>query len=434
MIINIKKMGSALLCGAILLSSTACSDTKKDVSSTKEKETQKETKEDTNVNFIKASRISSPTDDEMERYMNVFYEKHKDFYKNTMREFLGGADSNVIYSPVNVYIALGMLTRCVDGDAQLELLNLLGDDSIDDVKENVKFLFEYLSVDEDRYMTTLANSIWLNSNVEFKEEVLKDLGKEYYSSSYTGEMGTEALNKMFRDWINDNTNNLLKEQVSNLELDSETVMAIVSTIYYKVEWCEKFTEELTSEGEFYSDSTIDCEYMHISLSMPIYYAEDFEAVAISTLNGVVWYFLPNEGVSPDSLLTNDTMYDLINGETDLCDIKYALINCSIPKCDLESQLDLQSKLSALGVNSIFCDGDFTPLTDENILVSEIIHGARLIVDEDGVEAAAFTEILMKNTALEPEEIIEFNCNRPFVTVITEYNVPIFTSVVNNPVA
>ncbi|MCQ2533309.1 MAG: hypothetical protein MJ172_01900 [Clostridia bacterium] len=419
----VKKTGSIIMSSVMLMGMSGCSEAGEAI--------EKEIEEVNKINSVEAASISDPDCGEWERFQNDFYAKHQDFYMNTMSSFLVEG-KNTIYSPVNVYIALGMLTRCVEGESQEELLKLLGDDSVDAVKENIKFLFEYLSVDEGRYITTLANSIWLNSNVEFKEEVLEELGEDYYSSSFVGEMGTEALNEMFRDWLNDNTNNLLKNQVSNLELSEDIIMAIVSTIYYKVEWAEQFTEGLTCEEVFYGEEEVSCDFMHNSLSLILYTGENFEAVALPTLNGEVWYFLPNEGVSPEEVLNSKEMYDLIAGNTEGIEAQFAMVNCSIPKFDLESQIDLVSKLRDLGINSIFDNADFSPITDESLYVSDIIHGARLITDEEGVEAAAFTEILTKNACIEVGEILDFKCDRPFVTVVSEYNVPIFTGVVINP--
>ena len=57
----------------------------------------------------------------------------KAFYKKTLAQVLGaskaaGKDSgkNALYSPINVYLALAMLTETTDGDSRQQLLDLLG--------------------------------------------------------------------------------------------------------------------------------------------------------------------------------------------------------------------------------------------------------------------------------------------------------------------
>ena len=54
-------------------------------------------------------------------------------------------------------------------------------------------------------------------------------------------------------------------------------------------------------------------------------------------------------------------------------------------------------------------------------MSEILHQAKLSVDEEGTEAAAVTMILILETAMieEPEEIIDFTCDHPFLFTIRD---------------
>ena len=44
------------------------------------------------------------------------------------------------------------------------------------------------------------------------ESVLDSLAKNYYAESFQGTMGAEKTNKLLRDWINRQTNDLLKGQ------------------------------------------------------------------------------------------------------------------------------------------------------------------------------------------------------------------------------
>lgn len=425
---NEVKIEAAILGGLMLISSTGCNVV------------EKMNEQVTNVSKIYSVNAAKVVDPEVginARYSNDFYATHTYFFETTMREFLNsGEDPNVIYSPVNVYIAMGMLARITGGDTQKEILSMLGETSIDDVRDNIKFLFEYLSIDDELMITSLANSIWLNSNVEFKEELINELSNDYYSSTFSGEMGSEALNVMYRDWINDNTNNLLSDQVSELYLSSQTIISLVSTIYYKVQWSETFEASDNYEGSFYlTDEEINCEYMNNSSQMFFYSSERFTAIEIPTINGGAWYFLPNEGYTPEDVLNDEGLYQILSGNYDEITRENALVYYHIPKYDAESKLKLINGLKNLGVTNVFGNGDFTPITDStDVFVSSIVHGARVITNEDGIEAAAFTEILLDGCALLEEEvkIIDFDCNRPFVTVITEFNVPIFTGVINNP--
>ena len=80
--------------------------------------------------------------------------------------------------------------------------------------------------------------------------------------------------------------------------------------------------------------------------------------------------------------------------------------------------------------------DFSPLTAEpqELFLSQAQHDVRVTVDEEGVEAAAYT-VLAANAASafsEPQEL-DFILDRPFLFAITTYNgLPLFVGIVNQP--
>ncbi|MBP5151928.1 MAG: serpin family protein, partial [Lachnospiraceae bacterium] len=76
--------------------------------------------------------------------------------------------------------------------------------------------------------------------------------------------------------------------------------------------------------------------------------------------------------------------------------------------------------------------NFKPLTDSplDIFVSDVLHGARVKIDEEGCEAAAYTAIMMKATGF-ISDTYEFTLDRPFLFVIrNDMGAPLFVGVVN----
>ena len=115
------------------------------------------------------------------------------------------------------------------------------------------------------------------------------------------------------------------------------------------------------------------------------------------------------------------------------------INLSMPRFDVSSDLDLIGGLKELGVTDIF-DMDvsnFDPLeasTDDPLYVSKAQHAARVKVDEEGCEAAAYTVIMVDcGAAMPPDDEVDFVLDRPFLFAVTgESGLPLFTGVVNQP--
>ena len=82
--------------------------------------------------------------------------------------------------------------------------------------------------------------------------------------------------------------------------------------------------------------------------------------------------------------------------------------------------------------------DFSNLTSMEeklggIFVSKVNHSARVKIDEKGCEAAAYTVMMMTNSAMPPKEEVDFILNRPFLFVITgEDGLALFIGIVNEP--
>ena len=76
--------------------------------------------------------------------------------------------------------------------------------------------------------------------------------------------------------------------------------------------------------------------------------------------------------------------------------------------------------------------DFSPLLTENsdAAVTEVKHGVRVAIDEEGVKAAAYT-VMMLLGGMPPTEIVTFAVDRPFIFVITgPSGMPLFVGIVN----
>lgn len=119
--------------------------------------------------------------------------------------------------------------------------------------------------------------------------------------------------------------------------------------------------------------------------------------------------------------------------------KYLTINLSMPKFDVSSDLDLIEGLKALGVTDVFDPNvsNFDPLeasTDDPLYISKAKHAARVKVDEEGCEAAAYTVMIINcGAAMPPDDEVDFTLDRPFLFAVTgDSGLPLFTGVVNQP--
>ena len=170
----------------------------------------------------------------------------------------GAGKENRVCSPLNLYMALSMLAAVTDGETRQQILDALGAESLDALQKQTVQLWTENSWDDGLVTSTLANSIWLRNGYSYNEETLQTLGEDYYASAFSGEMGSDAYNNILRDWINEHTGNLLTEQAGKLELNADTVLALVSTLYYSASWHDKFSSAATTQEPSWRGSAVNC--------------------------------------------------------------------------------------------------------------------------------------------------------------------------------
>jgi serine protease inhibitor len=371
-----------------------------------------------------------------EKYRNDLYS----FYQTTMQEFLvNGENINRIYSPLNLYMALSMLTELTDGESRKQILNLLDAPDLSAVRERAEGLWTANYCDDGMVTSLLANSLWMRQGVPFIQKTMQTLTDTYHASSFQGEMGSEAFTRAFHSWLNAQTGGLLGDQVGNLEMDKNTVLELASTIYYSAQWQDRFFEEETREEIFHkADGDISCDFMHRSEVGVCYRGNNFSAVRCELkMSGDMWLFLPEESANVNEVVENTEVLDLMRNPGNWENKIYAQIGLSLPRFDVVSDIDLIEGLKTLGIVDIFdvSLADFSPMCEESddIYMSEAKHAARITVDEKGCVAAAYTIMAAEDGAVIATEKIDFVLNRPFVFAITGADgTVLFIGVVEEP--
>ena len=359
------------------------------------------------------------------------------FWLRSTSEFLTG-EENQVYSPLNVYMALAMLAETTDGNSRRQILKLLGHRSIDQLREQVGYVWNAHYNNDGETVSVLANSLWLDTQYSFHRPVADTLAESYYASVFYGDLGTDKMDEQLRTWINNQTGGLLKEQAEKLQLDPETVFALASTVYFKAAWEDKFSENATVEDTFHGyNGDMRASFMNRTLHYATYYwGDDFGAIYLDlTGNNKMWLILPNEGKTVEDVLKSDAYLRMTLDPSNWKNQAVVRVNLSLPKFDVAGQMDLIDGMKRLGVKDIFDSkiSDFTTITNTPLLsVSKIEHAARVTIDEEGVEAAAFTVIAVDGNGFAAEEI-DFTVDRPFLFVVSSQdNLPLFAGVVTEP--
>ena len=361
----------------------------------------------------------------------------------TASKLLGGEETeNVVYSPANLYLALSMLSETVDGETRAQLLELLGTEDEETVRTTANALWRSLYTDSANGKTLLANALWLSDEQTYNSETVERLAQDYYASVFSVPMGSDAANKAVQAWLNANTGNLLSDAVKNVATKPETVMLLLSALYFKDQWRDEFYAADTKEDVFTAADGAEqrVDFMHKTQDRADYIRGDGYTVAQLAFRGgeSMLFLLPDEGTALAPLLRDEAaLTDLFAGVYENDKAQTAKLKWSVPKFDVGSDLELSGVLGMLGVTDAFDDAqaDFSPLADfdEPVAVTKVQHAARVKINEEGCEAAAFTAILADASAAMPEElpVVEMNLDRPFAFAITGTDgLPLFVGAVH----
>lgn len=333
---------------------------------------------------------------------------------------------NRCYSPVSLYYALSLAGTGAAGETQKEIYALLGAENTETLSADLETLYRALYENEKHCRVYLANSVWMREGVTFCDDFTENAVKNFYAESYTLDFDAAGAGKTISDWVSEQTKGLLKPEV---KLTPQTIAVLLNTVYFKANWADEFNSRNNRTDTFTKTdgSTVSCDFMCASRSANSVAAAGYIKAGLSMENGWQMFFvLPDEGETVDSLLENVGMAALLDDSA----AEYREVEWSVPKFTAENELDLVPVLKTLGIEKAFSDreADFSAMCDVAQLpggiayISDVIQGTKLTVDEEGVEAAAYTELDMNcGAAAPPEETIVMDLDRPFLYGVQDRN-------------
>lgn len=366
------------------------------------------------------------------------------FATSMMQTLLTGLDGkNGVCSPVNLYLALSMLAECTDGESREQVLSLLGAESIEMLRTRADTLWRSASFDDGQTRCSLGASLWLREDIDYQPETIDALAQIHHASSFQGEMGSEAMNEALQGWLSEQTGGLLDDAAQNITLSSQTLIALSSALYFSACWENRFPESLTQAQVFHTpDGDVTCDFLHQNGIGAYYSGEKFEATKLRFRDGgAMWLVLPREGFAPEALLTDEEALRFLAAPEAWETVEWPFLELALPKFDAAQEQSLIDALCALGITDVFdaAKSDFSPLAQnrmDGLVLTEATHAARVKIDEEGCEGAAFTVLAVDESAAlgnTQERTLVFD--RPFLFLVTADNEqPLFAGIVNHPVS
>ncbi|MBQ7736986.1 MAG: hypothetical protein IJT62_04035 [Oscillospiraceae bacterium] len=345
------------------------------------------------------------------------------YYTRIMPLLLSGEKENAVCSPLNIYLALCMLTETAGGASRQALLETLGVSDLESLRTRARALLAANRLETPVLQSLPAGSLWMRQEYLYKAPAAEALESIYGAELFTGEMGSPSFDQALRDWVNEQTGGLLREYTADMSMDPRTVLELVSTFYYKAAWTTPFSAAKTETQVFHgAQGDALCQMMRRSAAGSYYWGDGFSACSLNLADsGSMVFFLPDPGTELTEIVGSAQVMTLLRQEYSYENSKYLIVNMSVPRFEISGKTDLLPVLSQLGLENLSDPqrADFSSLTEEKgLFLSKADHAAAVSIDEEGVTGAAYTDMAIAASGMPPEETVDFVLDRPFFFAVT----------------
>jgi serine protease inhibitor len=330
--------------------------------------------------------------------------------------------ANACWSPYSVASALGLLASGARGLTRDELAMLLLGDKDGDLTALGAVLTGAGRLDEardneDEPVIAVANTLWTDAAVEIRTDFVTELGR--WSSGKIREAPFHDAPAQARDLINTDvaktTRDLIPELLPPDAIHPDTVSALVNALYLKCAWRYRFAKDGTRPEPFHTPAgTVDVPTMRLTERVGYAAVGGWQVVTLPAVGGIeAVVLLPDgdlgaaePGLDPDALAVL------------LAAPRPTRIALRLPRLRVRTQTELAPALHQLGVRTVFTDdADLGGISPSRLAVQRVLHESVLELDEEGLEGAAATAVMMRMVSLPTGSPVEVHVDRPFLLLV-----------------
>jgi serpin B len=325
---------------------------------------------------------------------------------------------NAVWSPFSVASALVLVALGAEGGTKDELVSLLLGDKAAQVQDLTRLLDEAGHLAEpqrgqDAPVIAVSDTLWADDRIRIRRGFAAML-----ESMPSGAVRSAPFFKdpeTARDLINGDvaktTRNLIPELLPAGVITPNTVAAIVNALYLKVAWVHRFEKSATEPRPFHTPAGAKrVPTMFMSETVGYAWTSGWQVVALPAVGGVQAVVLLPDGELPD--LDAGTLAALLAAP------KRRKVSLRLPKLHLKMNAELTGALNQVGVHTVFTDdANLSGISDDALAVQAVLHEAVLKIDEQGLEGAAATAVMMRTLSFSPAQPLEVNVDRPFLLLV-----------------
>ncbi|KAH8372383.1 hypothetical protein KR093_011267 [Drosophila rubida] len=347
-------------------------------------------------------------------------------------------NQNIIFSPFSIQTCAAMARLGASGETAAQLdqgLGLISSNEAQIAESFHNVLTEY----ENSSILHIANKIYIMTGYQLNDEFSSLISKQFLSAVEPVDFAqNEQAAGQINSWVEQRTNNLIKNLVPPSALDQYSRLVLINAIHFKGIWVHQFPEDKTRNERFHLNDADSIEVPMMNLKKRFRYANlvDLDATALelpykdSDLSMLI--------VLPNSKTGLSQLEEKLRS-TPLTEIIRALYSTEVivklPKFKSEFEVELTDTFKQLGMTKLFSNqAEFGKMiqSPEELKVSQIIHKAFIDVNEKGTEAAAATAVVVrqKRSIISLEEPIEFHADHPFIYMLVhQQSMPLFLGTV-----
>ena len=347
-----------------------------------------------------------------------------DLFRQVAKE---GEGKNLLISPLSVTIDFGMVNNGAVGKTQQEIYETLGykEDSVEGLNTFCQMMMEQSATLDPSVTLEIANAAVVNKMYPGLKDSFTRTVKSFYDAEVIyKDFGKEDIKGLVNDWCDRKTHGMIPELLTR-PVEKSEYAHFLNAVYFKGQWTSKFKKSDTKKDTFtLEDGTKTSVKMMHQKDQFNYGSIPGLCTALSLPYGNQAYcmtlLLPDKGKTLAGFIDE---FD-VSAWNQLW-MSAAEVDVKIPSFETEYFVSLKDILPGMGIRLAFGDGaDFSAMSSTpDLFIADVLHKARIKVDEEGSEAAAVTDITigfaMADPVTAPVPSFEFRAEWPFIYVITE---------------
>jgi len=334
-------------------------------------------------------------------------------------------DSNIFFSPYSISVALAMTYEGARGQTAEEMQSVFHFPENDILRPNFAAIYNNINKRNKNHELRTGNALWVQQDYPFIEDYLTTVETYYGGKAANLDFirETEKSRQTINSFIEEQTNNKIKDLIPPRGIDSLTRLVLTNAIYFKGTWKWEFDKSDTREQDFKItlNNVVKTPMMYMKPEKAEFNYADAGELQILELHYKgeeisMLILLPTENL--DNIEPSLTAEKLKEWKAQMRETRLDAIY--LPKFEFDTKYSMKETLSSLGMPTAFSEenADFSGMTTaEKLFITAVIHQAYVKVDEKGTEAAAATAVVVGATSATLRNI--FRADHPFIFIIQQ---------------